>query len=109
MNISIKSLIKFSLLTFVLVSGCIFPLFADDIQTFFDVRLMDNPANDGDSLHVDAAGKHIHVRLYFVDCPEIPIGSKSDRCAALTRTNTLFWTIKCRSCHLFWQRSEKVC
>ncbi|MGR3179125.1 MAG: helix-hairpin-helix domain-containing protein [Candidatus Anammoxibacter sp.] len=78
MNISIKSLIKFSLLTFVLVFVCIFPAFADDIQTFFNVRLVNNPSNDGDSFHVDAAGRHIHVRLYFVDCPETSISSKSD-------------------------------
>lgn len=78
MNISIISLIKFSLLTFVLVFGCILPSFADDLQMFSSVRLMDNPANDGDSFHLDASGKHIHVRLYFVDCPEVYAGSKSD-------------------------------
>ncbi len=79
MNISIIShVIKFSLLTFVLVLGCVFPSFADELQRFSHVRLMDNPANDGDSFYLDASGKHIHVRLYFVDCPETYIASKSD-------------------------------
>ncbi len=39
---------------------------------------MDNSANDGDSFHLDASGKHIHVRLYFVDCPEVYVGSTND-------------------------------
>jgi len=78
MNISIKSLIRYSLLTLVLMFGCIFPSFADDLQMFSNVCLMDNPANDGDSFHLDASGEHIHVRLYFVDCPEVYAGSKYD-------------------------------
>ncbi|MGR3174133.1 MAG: helix-hairpin-helix domain-containing protein [Candidatus Scalindua sp.] len=58
--------------------GCIFPSFADDLQMFSNARLIDNPANDGDSFHLDASGKHIHVRLYFVDCPEVYVGSTND-------------------------------
>jgi hypothetical protein len=58
--------------------GYIFSSFADDLQMFSNVLLMDNPANDGDSFHLDASGKYIHVRLYFVDCPEVYVGSKSD-------------------------------
>ena len=41
-------------------------------------RLVSNPANDGDSFFVEADGKSFHVRLYFVDCPETSVGSKSD-------------------------------
>ncbi|MEE8432529.1 MAG: helix-hairpin-helix domain-containing protein [Candidatus Desulfatibia sp.] len=43
-----------------------------------NATLINHPANDGDSFHVEAAGKHLHVRLYFVDCPEISVMSKSD-------------------------------
>jgi DNA uptake protein ComE-like DNA-binding protein len=35
-----------------------------------DCRLIQNPANDGDSFHVSAGGKEYLFRLYFVDAPE---------------------------------------
>ena len=35
-----------------------------------DCRLIPNPANDGDSFHVNAGGKEYLFRLYFVDAPE---------------------------------------
>ena len=40
--------------------------------------MIDNPANDGDSFHVEANGEHLHIRLYFVDCCEMSTSSKSD-------------------------------
>lgn len=45
-------------------------VFASDLQKFTDVRLVDNPSNDGDSFVVQAGEKRLHLRLYFVDCPE---------------------------------------
>lgn len=43
---------------------------AADLQKFTDVRLVENPSNDGDSFVVKAGERQMHVRLYFVDCPE---------------------------------------
>ncbi|MFH1014518.1 MAG: helix-hairpin-helix domain-containing protein [Nitrospirota bacterium] len=58
--------------------GGFFPSYAGDLQMFSNARLVSNPANDGDSFFVEADGKSFHVRLYFVDCPETSVGSKSD-------------------------------
>jgi DNA uptake protein ComE-like DNA-binding protein len=41
-----------------------------DWVTLENCRLIPNPANDGDSFHVVAAGKEYLFRLYFVDAPE---------------------------------------
>lgn len=38
--------------------------------TLNDCRYLPNPANDGDSFHVQAGGKEYIFRLYFVDSPE---------------------------------------
>lgn len=43
---------------------------AAELQKFTDVRLLDNPSNDGDSFVVQAGERQLHLRLYFVDCPE---------------------------------------
>jgi competence ComEA-like helix-hairpin-helix protein len=43
---------------------------AAELQKFADVRLVENPSNDGDSFVVQAGERRLHVRLYFVDCPE---------------------------------------
>lgn len=37
---------------------------------FTNCTLLANAANDGDSFHVQAAGREYIFRLYFVDCPE---------------------------------------
>ena len=58
--------------------GGILPSFAADLQMFSNARLIDDPANDGDSFLVEANGKSFHVRLYFVDCSETSTSSKSD-------------------------------
>ena len=73
-----KLLIGILLLTAELMFGGIFPSFAADLQMFSNARLVNNPANDGDSFFVEANGKTFHVRLYFVDCPETSTSSKSD-------------------------------
>ena len=74
----IISIIRFSLATVVLMLGCITPIFGADLQMFSNARLINNPANDGDSFLVEANGKSFRVRLYFVDCPETSINFKSD-------------------------------
>ncbi len=48
------------------------------LETFSGVRLIDDPSNDGDSFVVEASGQRLHVRLYFVDCPEATVGSTAD-------------------------------
>ncbi len=78
MNGLSKLLIRTLLLTVVLLFRGIFPSYAADLQMFSNVKLKNNPANDGDSFGVEANGKSFHVRLYFVDCPEISISFKSD-------------------------------
>jgi competence ComEA-like helix-hairpin-helix protein len=43
---------------------------AGDLEKFTAVRLVENPFNDGDSFVVEAGNRRLHLRLYFVDCPE---------------------------------------
>ena len=74
----IQSTIRFLFVTAVLMFGGILPSFSADLQMFSNARLINNPANDGDSFLVEANGKSFHVRLYFVDCPETLIAFKSD-------------------------------
>ncbi|MCK5595175.1 hypothetical protein KAI19_03260, partial [bacterium] len=66
------------LLTAVLIFAWIFQSYAADLQMFSNVKLVNNPANDGDSFFVESDGKSFHVRLYYVDCPETSTSSKSD-------------------------------
>lgn len=57
----------------VVMSGLLLPatLFAaTELQKFTNVRLLENPSNDGDSFVVQAGQRQLHLRLYFVDCPE---------------------------------------
>ena len=58
--------------------GGTLPSFSADLQMFSNARLINNPANDGDSFLVEANGKSFHVRLYFVDCPETLIAFTGD-------------------------------
>ena len=51
-------------------------LYAKAFQTFSNARLVQ--LNDGDSFHIDIGKEVIHIRLYFVDCPESSVGSPSD-------------------------------
>ena len=65
-------------LTAMLIFGDSLPSYAADLQMFSNVRLVNNPANDGDSFFAEAGEKSFHVRLYFVDCPETSTSSMSD-------------------------------
>jgi len=78
MNGLSKLLIRTLFLAAALMFGGIFPSYAADLQMFSNARLVNNPANDGDSFFVEANEKSFHVRLYFVDCPETSTSSKSD-------------------------------
>ncbi|MBA5248931.1 MAG: hypothetical protein FE834_05280, partial [Gammaproteobacteria bacterium] len=51
-------------------------LFAGNFQSFNNAKLASMV--DGDSFLVDIGDSVIHLRLYFVDCPESTVGSKSD-------------------------------
>ena len=74
----IKLLTRSLLLTAILMFGGIFLSHAAELKKFSNAKLVNNPANDGDSFIIDAYGKLLHVRLYFVDCPETSISSKND-------------------------------
>ncbi len=77
-RLSKKLLIGILFLTAMLIFGGILQSYAADLQMFSNARLVNNPANDGDSFFVEADGKSFHVRLYFVDCPETSTSSKTD-------------------------------
>jgi len=77
-GLSKKLLTGILFLTATLIFGGILPSYAADLQMFANVRLVNNPANDGDSFFVETDGKTFHVRLYFVDCPETSTSFKSD-------------------------------
>src|SRR3990170_5855531 len=75
----IQSTIRFLFITAALIFGGILPSFSADLQMFSNARLMNDPANDGDSFLVEADGKPPHIiRLYFIDCPETSTSSMSD-------------------------------
>ena len=78
MNRFIQSTNRFLFVIAVLIFVGIPPSFAAELQMFSNVKLINNPANDGDSFLVEANGKSFRVRLYFVDCPETSVSSKSD-------------------------------
>ena len=46
---------------------------AAELETIENATLIDAGLNDGDSFKVKAAGKELHLRLYYVDCPETTI------------------------------------
>jgi len=58
------------------LSGCLVLLgigdlrAASELEKFTNARLIENPSNDGDSFVVKAGERQLHLRLYFVDCPE---------------------------------------
>ena len=56
---------------FVLLLVGPFDLFAAaTLEKFTNVKLIENPSNDGDSFVVQAGTRQLHLRLYFADCPE---------------------------------------
>jgi competence protein ComEA len=59
-----------------LLAGCLVLLgigelrAATELEKFTNAWLVENPSNDGDSFVVKAGARQLHLRLYFVDCPE---------------------------------------
>ena len=51
---------------------------AAELEKLREVRLVDSPANDGDSFIVRAGDRELHLRLYFVDCPETLVTTDAD-------------------------------
>jgi len=45
--------------------GFIIPVSAAELQKFSNVTVIQHPANDGDSIHVKAGEKQLHIRLYL--------------------------------------------
>lgn len=68
----------FVLLTAMTIFGDILPLSAAELRMFSGVKLISNPANDGDSFFAEADGQFFHLRLYFADCPETSVSFKSE-------------------------------
>lgn len=59
--------------------GCIvMPLSAAELVTIKNVTFIEADLNDGDSFKVDAGGRALHLRLYYVDCPETTYGSNAE-------------------------------
>ncbi|MFO1431205.1 MAG: helix-hairpin-helix domain-containing protein [Candidatus Competibacteraceae bacterium] len=78
MHKSVKLITLFSALIIVLIDATGYVSYAAELQKFSNVKLIDHPANDGDSFFLEADGKTLHVRLYFVDCPENSASSTVD-------------------------------
>jgi DNA uptake protein ComE-like DNA-binding protein len=51
---------------------------AAELETVEDAVLMEADLNDGDSFRVRAGDRELHLRLYFVDCPETDFGSAAE-------------------------------
>ena len=54
------------------------PLSAAELVRIKNVTLMDADMNDGDSFKVHAEDRELHLRLYYVDCPETTFNGKSE-------------------------------
>lgn len=46
------------------------PAAAAELVRITGATLIESASNDGDSFRVNAAGRELHLRLYYVDCPE---------------------------------------
>ena len=68
---------KSYLLSILFVACCISqPLSAAELVSIHNVTLIDADLNDGDSFKVNADGRELHLRLYYVDCSETTYNSK---------------------------------
>lgn len=59
-------------LAFILADGAPIRLLSAEanLEKITQAELIDDSNNDGDSFRIQAGGKVVHLRLYFVDCPE---------------------------------------
>ncbi len=51
---------------------------AAELERIENATLVEAGLNDGDSFKVQAAGKELHLRLYYVDCPETTAGTDAE-------------------------------
>ena len=51
---------------------------AAELETIENATLIEAGLNDGDSFKVKAAGKELHLRLYYVDCLETTAGTDAE-------------------------------
>ena len=58
---------------------------AAELETIGNATLIEAGLNDGDSFKVRANGRELHLRLYYVDCPETTYSSKTDWDRATTQ------------------------
>ena len=67
-------------LFFVLFLSCCLTtaLPAAELETIENATLVEAGLNDGDSFKVRAAGKELHLRLYYVDCLETTAGTDAE-------------------------------
>ena len=62
-----------------LTLGCAaMPALAADLVTLGNAVLVNARMNDGDSFLARAGGRELHLRLYYVDCPETTHGSRGE-------------------------------
>jgi len=78
MRKSVKLIIMLFVLTTAVITLRGYVSYAAELQKFSNVKLVEHTANDGDSFFLEVDGKTLHVRLYFVDCPETSANSKVD-------------------------------
>lgn len=51
---------------------------ASELTIINNATLIEDDKNDGDSFMVNAEGRELYLRLYYVDCPETASGGKND-------------------------------
>ena len=62
----------------VLLAAAATPLPAAELVTLGNAVLVEAEMNDGDSFKVSAGGRELHLRLYYVDCPETTFASAAE-------------------------------
>jgi len=102
----IQSTIRFLFVPAVLMVGGILPSFAADLQRLSNGRLINDPVNDGDSFLVETNGRSFHVRLYFIDCPEISTASNAD--AQRVREQTRYFGLSDAAATIHFGNEAKI-
>ncbi|MYH02991.1 MAG: hypothetical protein F4142_10585 [Nitrospira sp. SB0675_bin_23] len=74
-----ETVMKTLLFSILVLSCCLATaLSAAELETIENVTLIEAGLNDGDSFKVRANGKTLHLRLYYVDCPETTAGTDAE-------------------------------
>jgi len=66
------------LLSHALLACPALPAHAAELVALPNATLAESASNDGDSFQVRAGGRALHLRLYYVDCPETAHRSRAD-------------------------------